>query len=82
VSDRAGGHAGSYSTRHGDPWLKGALGQAAVAASRTKDTYLAARYRDLGSDHHQRITDPAAQTRALVRQLESLGHQVALTPTS
>ncbi|MEZ0070666.1 transposase [Streptacidiphilus sp. MAP12-20] len=34
-------------TRHGDPWLKAALGQASVAASRTKDTYLAARFRRL-----------------------------------
>ena len=41
-----------------------------------------ARYQDLGSDHHQRLTDPAAKTRALVRRLEALGHQVALTPTN
>ncbi|QCX82722.1 Transposase IS116/IS110/IS902 family protein (plasmid) [Streptomyces sp. YIM 121038] len=34
-------------TRHGDPWLKAALGQAAMAAARTKNTYLAARYRRL-----------------------------------
>jgi transposase len=103
-------------TGKGNPWLKRALGEAAMSAAKT-DTFLgaryrrlvkrkghgkalvavarsllviiwnlindpAARYRDLGSDHHQRITDPAAQTRALVRQLESLGHQVALTPTS
>jgi transposase len=36
-------------TRHGDPWLKAALGQAAVSAARTKDTYLAARYRRLAA---------------------------------
>ncbi|MDQ4025564.1 MAG: transposase, partial [Actinomycetota bacterium] len=34
-------------TRHGDPWLKAVLGQAAVSAARTTDTYLAARYRRL-----------------------------------
>jgi transposase len=34
-------------TTHGDPWLKDALGVAAMAALRTKDTYLAARYRRL-----------------------------------
>jgi transposase len=103
-------------TGKGNPWLKRALGEAAMSAAKT-DTFLgaryrrlvkrkghgkalvavarsllviiwnlikdpAARYRDLGSDHHQRLTDPAAQTRALVRQLESLGHQVTLTPTS
>jgi transposase len=31
-------------TRHGDRWLRGALGEAAAGASRTKNTYLAARY--------------------------------------
>ncbi|TDT94152.1 transposase [Streptomyces sp. 846.5] len=41
------GKSSSGKTRHGDPWLKAALGQAAVAASRTKDTYLASRYRRL-----------------------------------
>lgn len=34
-------------TTHGDRWLKEALGVAAMAAARTKDTYLAARYRRL-----------------------------------
>ncbi|MFF7679051.1 transposase [Actinacidiphila glaucinigra] len=42
---QSGGRTGSGTTRHGDPWLKAALGQAAVSAVRTKDTYLAARYR-------------------------------------
>jgi transposase len=103
-------------TGKGNPWLKRALGEAAMSAAKT-DSFLGARYRrlvkrkghgkalvavarsmlviiwhlindptaryqDLGSDHHQRLTDPAAKTRALVRQLESLGHQVALTPTA
>ncbi|MFE2845411.1 transposase [Streptomyces scopuliridis] len=36
-------------TRHGDPWFKTALGQAAVSAARTKDTCLAARYRCLAA---------------------------------
>ena len=39
------GRTGSGKTWHGDPWLKAALSQAAVSAARTKDTYLAARYR-------------------------------------
>jgi transposase len=103
-------------TGKGNPWLKRALGEAAMSAAKT-DSFLGARYRrlvkrkghgkalvavarsilviiwhlindptaryrDLGPDHHQRLTDPATKTRALVRQLESLGHQVALTPTS
>jgi transposase len=38
----------SGKTRHGDRWLTGALGTAAMAASRTKDsTYLGARYQRL-----------------------------------
>ena len=38
----------SGKTRHGDRWLAGALGTAAMAAARTKDdTYLGARYRRL-----------------------------------
>ncbi|WP_312870421.1 IS110 family transposase [Streptomyces himalayensis] len=100
----------------GNPWLKGALGEAANAAART-DTFLGARYRrivkrrghakalvavarsilviawhlindpdasyqELGADWHRRHLDPARRTRDLVRQLQALGHQVALTPTS
>jgi transposase len=34
-------------TRHGNRWLAGALGVAALSASRTKNTYLSARYRRL-----------------------------------
>ncbi|HSK56686.1 MAG TPA: IS110 family transposase [Jiangellales bacterium] len=34
-------------TRNGDSWLCGTLGEAAVAAARTKNTYLAERYRRL-----------------------------------
>jgi len=51
-------------TRHGDPWLKAVLGQVAVAASRTKGTYLAARYR--------RIAARRGKKRALV----AVGHSV------
>ncbi|MFE4958776.1 transposase [Streptomyces sp. NPDC056653] len=100
----------------GNPWLKGALGEAASAAART-DTFLGARYRrlvkrrghakalvavarsilvivwhliddpqaryqELGPDWHQRHLNPQRKTRDLVRQLEHLGHQVTLAPTS
>ena len=45
--ESAGKHK-SGKTRHGDRWLSGALGTAAMAAARTKDdTYLGARYRRL-----------------------------------
>jgi transposase len=39
------GKVKSAHTRHGNAHLKGALGVAAMSASRTKNTYLAARYR-------------------------------------
>ena len=49
----------SGKTRHGNRWLTGALGTAALAAARTKDTtYLGARYR--------RLTRRAGKKKALV----------------
>jgi hypothetical protein len=44
--ESAGRHK-SGKTRHGNRWLAAALGTAAMSASRTKDTYLAARYQRL-----------------------------------
>jgi transposase len=44
--ESAGKHTAG-TTRPGDPWLKGVLGQAAISAARGKDTYLGARYRRL-----------------------------------
>ncbi|GGY17846.1 hypothetical protein GCM10010358_81480 [Streptomyces minutiscleroticus] len=41
-----------------------------------------ASYQELGTDWHRRHLDPARTTRDLVRQLQALGHQVALTPAS
>jgi transposase len=43
----SGGKRMSGRTRHGDHWLGAALGQAAMAAARSKDTYLGAQYRRL-----------------------------------
>jgi len=37
----------SGTTRHGSPWLRSALVEAAHAAGRPKDNYLAAQYRRL-----------------------------------
>jgi len=45
-NESAGKHF-SGRTRKGDRWLRGALGEAAAAAARTKGTYLSARYRRL-----------------------------------
>ncbi|MGH3500188.1 MAG: IS110 family transposase [Nocardioidaceae bacterium] len=43
------GRVKSTKTRPGNPYLKGALGTAAMAAARSKDTYLGARYRRLSA---------------------------------
>ena len=56
-NESAGKHH-SGRTRKGDTWLRAALGEAAIAASATKNTYLAARYR--------RITRRRGKKRALV----------------
>ncbi|MFH9983822.1 hypothetical protein ACH4ND_32320 [Streptomyces sp. NPDC017179] len=39
-----------------------------------------ASYWELGADWHRRHLDPTRKTRDLVRQLQALGHQVALSP--
>ncbi|MGW1617487.1 IS110 family transposase [Streptomyces sp. NPDC002285] len=58
------GKSTSGRTRNGDPWLKQVLGQAALSACRTKDTYLAARYR--------RLVGRRGRKRALVALQHSL----------
>jgi transposase len=40
-----------------------------------------ARFQDLGADYHLRLIDDKTRTRKLIRELEALGHSVALTPT-
>jgi transposase len=65
-NNQSGAKTRSAPTRHGDPWLKGALGQAAVAASRTKGTYLAARFR--------RVASRRGKKRALV----AVGHTILI----
>ena len=94
--------------------MRGALTEAAHAASRSKGTCLSAQYarlrgrrgpkkaavavghsilvicyhilerkapyEDLGEGHFQRRRCEQAQARRLVRQLEKLGHKVALEP--
>jgi transposase len=53
-------------TRHGDPWLKGALGQAAGAAARSKQTYLSARYRRIASHRGKKRALVALQHSILI----------------
>ena len=46
-NDRSAGKRRSGTTRKGSKWLRGALGEAAIAAARTRNTYLAAQYQRL-----------------------------------
>ena len=48
-SNESAGRVKSTKTRPGNPYLKGALGVAAMSAARSKDTYLAAKYRRIAS---------------------------------
>ena len=48
-SNESAGRVKSTHTRPGNPYLKGALGTAALSASRSKDTYLGAKYRRIAS---------------------------------
>ena len=48
-SNESAGRVKSTRTRPGNPYLKGALGVAALSASRSKDTYFSAKYRRIAS---------------------------------
>jgi len=48
-SNESAGRVKSTKTRPGNPYLKGALGIAAMSAARSKDTYLGAKYRRIAS---------------------------------
>lgn len=48
-SNESAGRVKSTKTRPGNPYLKGALGVAAMSAARSKNTYLAAKYRRIAS---------------------------------
>jgi transposase len=50
-SNESAGRVKSSKCRKGDTYLKGALGVAALAASRTKDTFISARYKRIRSRH-------------------------------
>jgi transposase len=65
-NNQSGARTRTAPTRHGDPWLKAALGQAAVTASRTKSTYLAARFK--------RVASRRGKKRALV----AVGHTILI----
>ncbi|WHM40915.1 IS110 family transposase [Streptomyces sp. BPTC-684] len=63
-------------TRHGDPWLKAALGQGAMAAARTKNTYLASRYRRLVARRGKRRAVVALEHSILIAIWHMLTHDV------
>jgi transposase len=63
-SNESAGRVKSTKTRPGNTYLKGALGQAAEAASRSKGTYLAAKF--------QRIVKRRGKNRALVALQRSM----------
>ena len=46
-NNESAGKRGNTRTRKGNTWLRGALGEAALAAARTKNTYLGERHRQL-----------------------------------
>jgi transposase len=69
------GRIKSTKTRPGNPYLKGALGTAALAASRSKDT--GAHYDDPGPDYYARLRPDRTKRRA-IHQLEVMGYKVTL----
>lgn len=115
-SNESAGRVKSTRAMPGNKHLKGALGIAALAASRSKkNTYLAVKYRriasrrgrikalvaiehtiliavwnmlttgedftDLGGDYHVRL-DPEKAKKKAIRQLRTLGYEVAITPAA
>jgi transposase len=115
-NNQSAGKRGNTATRPGSPWLQKALVEAALAASRSRGTYLSARharirarrgkqraaiatahvilvsawhmlsgrvpFAELGPDYYTRRHSPEAETRRLVRRLESLGHTVRIDPAA
>lgn len=113
--NESAGRMKSSHTTHGNRYLKGALGVAALAASRSKNTFLAARYRrlvtrrgkpralvaiehniltavwhmlrngeayeELGPEYYTQH-DPQRTRNRAIRDLESLGYEVVITPVA
>ncbi|HEV3171096.1 MAG TPA: transposase [Actinocrinis sp.] len=64
-------------TRHGNCWLAATLGTTALAASRTKDTYLGTRYRRLIARTGKKKALVALQHSILIAVWHMLTHNVA-----
>jgi transposase len=67
-NESAGKHF-SGRTRKGSRWLRGSLGEAAAAASRSKGTYLSARFRRLASRRGKKACSGRRRPRHLDRRL-------------
>lgn len=63
-------------TRKGNRWLRGALGEAAAAASKSRDTYLSARYRRLAARRGTKRAQVAIGHDILVAAWFILSHHV------
>jgi transposase len=113
--NESAGKMKSSHTTHGNKYLKGALGVAALSVSQSKGTFLAARYRrlvtrrgkpraivaiqhsiltavwhmlrngeaydELGADYYTQ-RDPQRTRNRAIRDLESLGYDVVITPAA
>jgi transposase len=75
--DESAGKRRSGRTRKGSPWLRTALVEAAQAAARTKDTYLAAQYRRLTARRGAKRAAVAVAHTLLVMVYALLTQQVA-----
>lgn len=75
--DESAGKRRSGRTRKGSPWLRTALVEAAQAAARTKDTYLAAQYRRLTARRGAKRAAVAVAHTLLVMVYTLLTQQVA-----
>ncbi len=75
-NDESAGKRRSGKTRKGSPWLRAALTEAAQAAARTKDTYLAAQFRRLAARRGKKKAIVAVGHSILVSAYHLLTHGV------
>ncbi len=68
---QSGGKRGAGPTGKGNPWLKGALGEAAMAAANTKNSFFAARYKRLVKrrGHNKALVAVARSLLIVIRHL-------------
>jgi len=77
--NESGGKRKSGRTRHGDQWLADALIQAAWAAARTTDTYLAAKFRKVAGPKHDAQRRKKAAV-AVAHKLLIIAYAIMATP--